>query len=92
MATSSIHEASIIRPASAYSGKINPHDLYITSSNGSTLGHGGNNSIPPAFIQMMPYVQPIHSGINPSLPSSQQLYEYYDNSSLPIVMENKLDK
>ncbi|XP_071573008.1 uncharacterized protein [Temnothorax nylanderi] len=29
MAASSIHEASMIRPASAYSGKINPHDLYI---------------------------------------------------------------
>lgn len=96
MAASSIHEASMIRPASAYSGKMNPHDLYIGSYNGSTLGHGGNNSIPPATsVQMMPYVQPMHvmHTINTTSPSSQQIYGYYDNSSLPMyVTENKLDR
>lgn len=96
MAASSIHEASMIRPASAYSGKMNPHDLYIGSYNGSTLGRGGNNSIPPATsVQMMSYVQPMHvmHTINTSPSSSQQIYGYYDNSSLPMyVTENKLDR
>jgi len=96
MAASSIHEASMIRPASAYSGKINSHDLYINSYNGSTLGRGGNNSIPPATsVQMMPYVQPIHMmhAMNPSPPSSQQIYGYYDNPSPPVyITENKLDR
>jgi len=96
MAASSIHEASMIRPASAYSGKINSHDLYINSYNGSTLGRGGNNSIPPATpVQMMPYVQPIHMmhAMSPSPPSSQQIYGYYDNPSPPVyITENKLDR
>lgn len=93
---SSIHETSMIRPTSAYSGKINPHDLYVNSYNGSTLGRDGNNSIPsPAPMQMMPYVQPLHMvhAMNPSLPSSQQIYGYYDNPPLPVyITENKLDR
>ncbi|XP_076239113.1 uncharacterized protein LOC143182166 [Calliopsis andreniformis] len=58
----SIHEASIIRPASAYSGKMN-HDLYVGSYNGSTLDRGNapiNSSIPTTPVQMMPLVQPMH--------------------------------
>ncbi|XP_014468508.1 PREDICTED: chaoptin [Dinoponera quadriceps] len=93
---SSIHEASMIRPASAYSGKIN-HELYMGSYNGSTLGRG-NTSIPATPVQMMPYVQTMHvmhtMGSPP--PPSQQIYGYYDNPPLPIYVgcpsENKLDR
>jgi len=98
MATSSIHEASMIRPASAYSGKINPHDLYVSSYNGSTLGRGGNGSLPPATpVQMLPYVQPMHvmhaMGPPPPPSSSSQIYGYYDGTPLPVyVAENKMDR
>lgn len=96
MTASSIHETSMIRPTSAYSGKINPQDLYVSSYNGSTLGRGGNNSIPStAPMQMMPYMQSIQMvhAINPPPPTSQQIYGYYDNPSLPVyVTENKLDR
>lgn len=102
MAASSIHEASMIRPASAYSGKIN-HDLYVSSYNGSTLGRGGGNaSLSATPVQMMPYVQPMHvmHAMGPSPPpppsASQQLYRYYDGSPLPVYVgcppENKLDR
>jgi len=96
MAASSIHEASMIRPASAYSGKLNPHDVYMNSYNGSTLGRGGNGSMSPATpVQMMPYVQPMHAmhamGLPP--PPSSQLYGYYDTSPFSVyVTENKLDR
>lgn len=95
-AASSIHEASMIRPTSAYSGKINPHDLYVSSYNGSTLGRAGNGSATP--VQMMPYVQPMHamhpmSPPPPPPPSSQQIYGYYDTSPFSVyVTENKLDR
>ncbi|XP_071645952.1 uncharacterized protein [Temnothorax longispinosus] len=95
MAASSIHEASMIRPASAYSGKINPHDLYVSSYNGSTLERGGNTNPSATPVQMMPYVQPIHMmhAMSSLSPSSQQIYGYYDNPSLPVyVTENKLDR
>ncbi|TGZ53903.1 Chaoptin [Temnothorax longispinosus] len=86
MAASSIHEASMIRPASAYSGKINPHDLYVSSYNGSTLERGGNTNPSATPVQMMPYVQPIHMmhAMSSLSPSSQQIYGYYDNPSLPV--------
>ncbi|XP_032681328.1 protein artichoke [Odontomachus brunneus] len=93
---SSIHEASMIRPASAYSGKIN-HDLYVGSYNGSTLGRG-NGSVPATPVQMMPYVQPMHvmHTMGPPPPPSQQIYGYYDNSPLPVYVgcpsESKLDR
>lgn len=93
MASSSIHEASMIR--SVYSGKINPYNLYINSYNSSTLGGGGNNSIPLATsMQIMPYVQPIHMmrAVSPPSPSLQ-IYGYYDDSSFPMyITDNKLDK
>ncbi|KAL0132508.1 hypothetical protein PUN28_000330 [Cardiocondyla obscurior] len=96
IAASSIHEASMIRPASVYSGKINPHDLYVSSYNGSSLERGGNNSVPSATpVQMMPLAQPIHMmhAMSPPPPSSQQIYGYYDNPSLPVyITENKLDR
>lgn len=96
---SSIHEASMIRPASAYSGKMN-HDLYVSSYNGSTLGRG-NASIPATPVQMMPYMQPMHvmhamGPAPPPPPPSQQLYGYYDGSPLPVYVgcpsDNKLDR
>lgn len=95
---SMIPEASIIRPTSAYSGKVNHHDLYIGSYNSSTLERGSNGSmLLTTPIQMMPYTQSIHMmhAMNPSSPSlsTQQIYEYYDNSPLPIyVTESKIDK
>lgn len=92
VAASSIHEASMIRPASAYSSKINSHDFYVSS----TLERGGNNSIPSATpVQMMPYMQPIHMMHAISSPplSSQQICGYYDNPSLSVyVTENKLNR
>ncbi|KAI4502908.1 hypothetical protein M0802_001952 [Mischocyttarus mexicanus] len=69
---SSIHEASMIRPASAYSGKIN-HDAYVGSYNGSTLGRGNGvhgSSVPTTPVQMMPYVQPVHV-MHPFVPPPQ---------------------
>lgn len=89
---SSIHEASMIRPGSAYSGKIN-HDLYVGSYNGSTLGRGNGTATP---VQMMPYVQPMHVMHAMGPPPSQQIYGYYDNSSLPVYVgcpsESKMDR
>ncbi|XP_043272457.1 protein artichoke isoform X2 [Venturia canescens] len=91
---SSIHEASVIRPASAYSGKIN-HEAYVGSFNGSTLGHPNvhPNTLPnTAPVQMMSYVQPMHMmhqpPIHPSQTNNQPIYGYYDtgNPSLPMYM------
>ncbi|XP_033327169.2 uncharacterized protein LOC117220870 [Megalopta genalis] len=64
MTAASIQDASMIRPCSVYSGKIN-HDLYVGSYNGSTLDRGnGVPPLPPSIstppIQMMPFVQPMH--------------------------------
>lgn len=95
---SSIHEASMIRPASAYSGKIN-HDVYVGSYNGSTLGRGNGvhaSSIPTTPVQMMPYVQPVHVMHPLAQPPSQPLYGYYDNPPVPMYVtcpsENKFDR
>ncbi|XP_070166621.1 protein artichoke isoform X1 [Polyergus mexicanus] len=95
---SMIPESSIIRPTSAYSGKVNHHDLYIGSYNSSTLERGSNGSVLLTTpVQMIPYTQSIHMmhTMNPSSPSlsTQQVYEYYDNSPLPIyITESKIDK
>ncbi|XP_020291799.1 protein artichoke-like isoform X2 [Pseudomyrmex gracilis] len=97
MTASSIHEASMIRPMSAYSGKINPHEaVYMGSYNGSTLGRGGNSIPPVTPVQIMPYVQPMHvmhaMGSSPP-PSVQQIYGYHENSPLPMyARDNKLDR
>lgn len=97
MTASSIHEASMIRPMSTYSGKINPHEaVYMGSYNGSTLGRGGNSIPPVTPVQIMPYVQPMHvmhaMGSSP-LPSVQQIYGYHENSPLPMyARDNKLDR
>lgn len=97
---SSIHEASMIRPPSGYSGKIN-HDLYMGSYNGSTLGRGNGivgSSMPATPVQMMPYVQPMQlmHTMGPPPPPSQQLYGYYDNTGLPMYVscpsEKQLDR
>ncbi|XP_072745810.1 uncharacterized protein [Anoplolepis gracilipes] len=95
---SMIPDTSIIRPTSTYSGKLNHHDLYIGSYNSSTLERGSNGSmLLTTPVQMMPYTQSIHMmhTMNPSSPSlsPQQIYEYYDNPSLPIyVTESKIDR
>jgi hypothetical protein len=98
--SSSIHEASMLRPSSAYSGKLN-QDLYVSSYNGSTLGHNNNGSpivpatsIPGTSVHMLPFVQ--------SLPMihtqncAQPIYGYYDSSPLPFYVadssENKFDR
>ncbi|XP_058810669.1 protein artichoke [Phymastichus coffea] len=82
----SIHEASMLRPASVYSGKIN-QDLYVGSYNGSTLGHSKNNagiSLPATPVQMLPFVQPVPM-IQPSA-AGQPIYGYYDGSGMPIYI------
>ncbi|XP_066598350.1 protein artichoke-like [Prorops nasuta] len=102
--TSSIHDASMMRPASAYSGKIN-HDIYVGSYNGSTLDRGNAMMAPshPATpIQMMPYVHPMHlvHSLTPppqgAPPPTQPIYGYFENSSLPVYVtcpsENKFDR
>lgn len=93
---SMIPETSIIRPTSAYSGKINHHDLYIDSYNSSTLERGSNGSVLLTTpVRMMPYTQSMHMmhAMNPSSLSTQQIYEFYDNPPLPIyVTESKVDK
>ena len=86
---SSIHEASVIRPGSAYSVKMN-HEAYVGSFNGSTLGHGNMHeaSMPNTPVQMMPYVQPMHMihQVHPSQAGNQPMYGYYDNSNQPLPM------
>lgn len=87
---SSIHEASVIRPGSAYSGKIN-HEAYVGSFNGSTLGHGNIHgaSMPNTPVQMMPYVQPmhmVHPAVHASQGGNQPIYGYYDNANQPLPM------
>ncbi|XP_017798059.1 PREDICTED: chaoptin [Habropoda laboriosa] len=62
IAASTIPDASVIRPASAYSGKIN-HDAYLGSYNGgSTLDRGNTampaTSMPTTPVQIMPFLQP----------------------------------
>ncbi|XP_076655058.1 uncharacterized protein LOC143360254 [Halictus rubicundus] len=76
MTAASIQDASMLRPGSAYSGKIN-HDLYVGSYNGSTLDRG--NGVPPLHpsistppIQMMPFVQPMHLMHTLLTPGAQQ--------------------
>ena len=93
---SNLHEASMLRPPSTYSGKIN-QDHYMNTFNGSTLGHTNNTAILPAAslsptsMQMLPFVQAlpmIHSA------TSQQIYGYYENS-VPMYVTNtdsKLDR
>ncbi|XP_054003732.1 protein artichoke [Hylaeus anthracinus] len=101
---SSIREASMIRPPSAYSGKIN-HDLYVGSYNGSTLDRGnGAQSIPTPPVQIMPFVQPMHlmhtlltptqmqsQAQQQSQLQSQQFYGYCDGSSLPVYVACSTD-
>ena len=96
---SSIHEASMIRPASvAYSGKMGNQELYVASYNGSTLGHGNGAhaglSVPTTPVPMMPFVQPMHMVQGPV--PHQPVYGYYDNSHLPMYVtcpsENKFDR
>lgn len=92
---SMIPETSIIRPTSAYSNKINHHDLYIGMYNNSTLERSGNSSmLLTTPVQMMSYTQPIHMmhAMNPPA-SSLSTQQIYDNPPLPIyVMENKIDR
>ena len=94
---SSIHEASMIRPASAYSGKLN-QDLYVSTYNGSTLGHNAANSLSATPVQMMPFVQtmPMVHPMHQSSTTPQPIYGYYDNSPVPIYVtcpsENKFDR
>ncbi|XP_015430630.1 PREDICTED: chaoptin [Dufourea novaeangliae] len=107
MAAGSIQDASMIRPGSAYSGKIN-HDLYISSYNGSTLDRGNAAAppLPPSIssppLQMMPFVQPMHlmhTLLTPnaqqqppqSYPPSQQFYGYCDGSSMPLYVTCSAD-
>ncbi|XP_076297581.1 uncharacterized protein LOC143217323 [Lasioglossum baleicum] len=76
MAAASIQDASMLRPGSAYSGKIN-HDLYVGSYNGSTLDRGNgvlplHPSIQTPPIQMMPFVQPMHLMHTLLTPGAQQ--------------------
>ncbi|XP_029175127.1 protein artichoke [Nylanderia fulva] len=92
---SMIPETSIIRPTSAYSNKINHHDLYIGLYNNSTLERSGNSSmLLTTPVQMMPFAQPIHMmhAMNPSS-SSLSTQQIYDNPPLPIyVIENKIER
>ncbi|XP_046492704.1 chaoptin isoform X1 [Neodiprion pinetum] len=99
---SSIHEASVIRPGSTYSGKAN-QDLYMGSYNGSVLGHGNNmsgisGSPVHTPLPMMPMVQPMHMMQPMHRPMSQPIYGYYENPNLPVYMtyssdrENKFDR
>lgn len=101
-AAASIREASIIRPASAYSGKMN-HDLYVGSYNGSTPDRGNGPvvpSIPTTPVQMMPLAQPMHlmhtlltpTPLHPhSQSQSQQIYGYCDGTSLPMYVACSTD-
>ncbi|CAD6228677.1 GSCOCG00006494001-RA-CDS [Cotesia congregata] len=93
---SSIHDASVLRPGSVYSGKIN-HEAYVGSTyNGSTLGHGntlghtGHNTP----VQILPYVQPMHvmHPVHASTPQ-QPIYGYYgENPHLPLYVCASDDK
>lgn len=97
---SSIHEASVIRPGSTYSGKAN-QDLYMSSYNGSMLGHGNNmsgisGSPVNTPLPMMPMVQPMHMMQTMHRPMAQPMYGYYENPNHPVYMtyssENKFDR
>ncbi|KAK1126179.1 hypothetical protein K0M31_004815 [Melipona bicolor] len=102
-ATSSIPDASMVRPASAYSGKIN-HELYLGSYNESTLDRGNAtmaSSIPAIPHQIMPLVQPpmhlMHTLLTPQTQSpsqsqlqTQQFYGYCDGS-LPVYIACSTD-
>ena len=96
---SSIHEASMIRPASvAYSGKMPNQELYVGSYNGSTLGHGNGAhpglSVPTTPVPIMNFVQPMQMVQGHMQP--QPIYGYYDNPPLPMYVtcpsENKFDR
>lgn len=86
---SSIHDASVLRPGSVYSGKIN-HEAYVGSYNGSTLGHHGNNGHTGGLntpVQMMPYMQPMHVVHPVHGTSPQAIYGYYgENPPVPMYM------
>lgn len=85
---SSIHDPSMVRPGSVYSGKIN-HDAYVGSYPSSTLGHGNGGNGHNTPVQMMPYVQPMHvvHPVHGTGPSPQPIYGYYgDNGPVPMYM------
>lgn len=95
---SSVHEASMIRPMSAYAGKLN-QDLYLGTYSGSTLGHhinNSNNSLSGTPVQMMPFVQPmsmLHAVHQQNGP--QPIYGCYDNSPMSMYVcasENKFER
>ncbi|XP_057338990.1 protein artichoke-like [Microplitis mediator] len=91
---SSIHDASVLRPGSVYSGKIN-HEAYVGSTyNGSTLGHGNGHTGPNTPVQILPYVQPMHvmHPVHASTPQ-QPIYGYYgENPPLPLYVCASDDK
>ncbi|KAK0182220.1 hypothetical protein PV327_000381 [Microctonus hyperodae] len=85
---SSIHDPSVIRPGSVYSGKIN-HEAYVGSYNGSTLGHAnGHHNGPNTPVQIMPYMQPMHVVHHPAHGTPPQpIYGYYgENPPVPMYM------
>ncbi|XP_034945170.1 chaoptin [Chelonus insularis] len=88
---SSIHDTSVIQPASVYSGKMN-HEAYIGSYNNSTLGHGNGHTGPNTPVQIVPYVQPMHV-MHPVTPP-QPIYGYYGEnpSHLPMYVCASDDK
>lgn len=80
---SSIHDATVIRPGSVYSGKMN-HEAFVNAYNGSILGHGGNGSATP--VQMMPFVQPMHVVHQMHGTPPQPIYGYYGGDTAPVPM------
>ncbi|XP_012268471.2 chaoptin isoform X2 [Athalia rosae] len=97
---SSIHEASVVRPGSTYSGKAN-QEIYMGSYNGSMLGHGNNMSAISGSpihtpLPMMPFVQPMRIIQPMHRPIPQPVYGYYENPNVPIYMtyasEDKFDR
>ncbi|OAD57105.1 Chaoptin, partial [Eufriesea mexicana] len=101
--TSSIPDTSMIRPASAYSGKIS-HEFYLGSYNESTLDRRNTAiapSIPTTSPPIMPLVQPpmhlMHTLLTPmptqtqSQLQTQQFYGYCDGTSLPIYIACSTD-
>ncbi|XP_014211526.1 insulin-like growth factor-binding protein complex acid labile subunit [Copidosoma floridanum] len=97
---SSMHDASMLRPASSNfgGGKLNHQDcVYVNSYNGSTLmrhhtsGSNATNATSASPVQMLPLVQPLP--IIHSTPNSQSMYGYYDNVTpfYVISTDNKWD-
>ncbi|KAF7991264.1 hypothetical protein HCN44_002826 [Aphidius gifuensis] len=87
IAASGMHDPSMIRSASIYSGKI-PHDVYGGSYPSSTLGHANQQNGHNIPVQMMPYIQPMH--VLHSTPP-QQIY-YGENGPVPMYMCTQDDK